>query len=881
MQTRVPFDRIGVLILTLVLLAHVKQAAAQDQVQERGGDQPPQSVPEVEAPSLPPQNIESIEITGERELTSVQDQANAITRFDMGELDKLNITNVDGLASNVPGLHVGQQGQAAIITLRGVGTENASLTGESGVAFHVDGVYFGRPAAARVAFYDIEMIDVKRGPQGLLGGKNSTSGTIEVTTRNPELGEYAAEGDYLIGNYDRQRVRGMVNVPMGEFAAARLALFWEDRDGYLEAVHTPTRNPFSEPLKLYDAGASRDFFDSDNFGLRGKIRFTPAESFDLVVGYHWFREDGNGPQADLVPLTSQLDHNPCVLSGETLPPAHISPDFRSTMPASLACASVFRSRPRNAPKNFVTAIHTPAVEDRDPRKTFLNDPSFTGQKDRYWGFTTHAQYDVPELPALGQTQLKAILGYERTETQFNQDFDASSLLFFPLSSASKVHEHSAQLEWSGDLVDRLEWQASLFFTREQGDAPTQNPSFGSNTTPGEGPPTSAGSTFLETQQEVLNKSYGAALHGAYQLTDAVTFSLGGRWIKDRKRSFLRRKESVTEVEACRPRGGNEAWGLNEEIPWCDATFRGTMWGSRLEFRPTDDHTLYAGIDRGYKSGGFGLGGVGGYLPEKIWAYSIGTKSVFFDQRLQLNVEGFFYNYQDMQIALIDGTETRTENSDARMYGWEIETRAMPIDGLNLRGVLNYIHTETIDYYSLDPATLGDYYQDNRLRIRHDAEEIGRPFTDPYWTCADPSQGVGGTRECRFIGTSGRFDGLDDFSGKELSRSPRWKYTISGDYEIPIGRFGTVIPHVQYTWQDDTYFRVFNRDFDLQEAFHKTDAKLMWESPEQRWTAEVFVENIEDDAIKDFILIGSRVFSSPPLAWYSAPRFYGFRVGFKY
>jgi iron complex outermembrane receptor protein len=137
---------------------------------------------------------------------------------------------------------------------------------------------------------------------------------------------------------------------------------------------------------------------------------------------------------------------------------------------------------------------------------------------------------------------------------------------------------------------------------------------------------------------------------------------------------------------------------------------------------------------------------------------------------------------------------------------------------------------------------------------------------------------GGTQLHRPRGGSG---GLDDFSGNDLSRAPRWTITLSGGYDIPIGRFGTLTPRVQYTWRDDTYFRAFNRDFDLQGAYHLTDAELEWSSPEERWEAELFVQNIEDEAAKQNILVGSRNLGSPPLAWYGPPRFYGFRVGFKY
>ena len=105
--------------------------------------------------------------------------------------------------------------------------------------------------------------------------------------------------------------------------------------------------------------------------------------------------------------------------------------------------------------------------------------------------------------------------------------------------------------------------------------------------------------------------------------------------------------------------------------------------------------------------------------------------------------------------------------------------------------------------------------------------------------------------------------------------------LGAEYEIPLGRFGTLTPRLQYYWQDDAYYRVFNRDKDLQEAFHKTDAKLIWTSPDDRWQAEAFVENIEDEAVIENILVGSNFFGSPLQAWYGQPRFYGVRARYRY
>ena len=784
----------------------------------------------------PPGDIEAIEITGEREETNVQDEAEAVTRFGMADLDKLNISNVDGLAANVPGLHVGQQGQAAILTLRGIGTENASITGESAVAFHVDGISYARPTAARVAFYDIQLIDVTRGPQGLLGGKNSTSGAINVQTNDPSA-EYEAQGDVLFGNYDRVRSRGHVNIPIGEFAAVRTAYFYEQRDGYLDNK------------TLSD---SRDPFDADSFGFRSKLRLTPSDSLDFVVSYNYFKETGNGPQADLVPIAPTWPGNTC--------------GGVSQLPPSLTCNG--------------------AVEDRDARATYANRPS--SQDNRYWGTHGKLTWNTPELPLLGETEVELRGGYQRTDTGFDWDFDASNspITIFNLDSSALSHEYVADARWRGLAADEaLEWQTSLFFSRERADAFTDAVnSLGD----------SGGQTMIP--QSVENKSYGAALHGAYHISDAVTFQLGGRWIKDRKESLLDRvawsygEPNRGTVEMCRGTGG----GLNIlrrpdgtfdygsiAVEPCNLTDRGTMWGSALEWRPLDGHLLYVGIDRGFKSGGFQLGGVGQYGPEHIWAYKAGTKSEFLDGTLQVNLEGFFYNYDDMQIALIDGLQIRTESANTRMYGVELEANAEPIEGLRFGAVIGHLNTEVLEYDSLDPATLGDAFMEDLLTKRTYADLLGTPYA--LQSCINPQ-----TRRrlpCGQLNTTFNGDtirsGLVDFSGNDLSRAPEWKVTLSAEYEFQVGRFGSLTPRIHYAWQDDTYFRAFNRDFDLQEAYHRTDAKLLWDSPEQRWTAELFVENIEDEADTSYVLVGSRAFSAPLLAWYNTPRFYGFRVGFKY
>jgi iron complex outermembrane receptor protein len=833
-------------------------------------------------PVAPPPGIEAIEVTGERmDATNVQDEAQAISAFSGADLDKANIVSVDSLQFNVPGLHVGQSGQAPIITLRGIGTENASLTGEPGVAFHLDGLNVSRPGAARVAFFDLETLEVKRGPQGLVGGKNSTSGHINLISRKP-TDEFEATGDVLFGNYDRVRMRGAFNVPLGEYAATRLALYHETRDGYLDNAN---RSDSDDP------------FDSDDFGLRAHIALHPTESLDLNFSYNYFKQGGGGPQADIVPIGLA---NPCA-PGSLKDPNAVYPTF-TTNPREAACyqrivqeerflpgvhpggTPIFGPNPLNPRERIQVATRFPAVvnfepaiEDSDPRTTYSE--VFSDQKNRYWGWSTHANYAAPSLPLVGETEFKLLGGFQHTGSNFNQDFDATSASLSAFAYDDVARQYTGELQWlGGGFDDRLEWQMSLFHSHETAERYLITPNL------------LTGIANLEVDQETDNKAYGASLHGTYQLTDALAFNLGGRLIKDEKENWLLRSNPPMLSLPSRFQGCTGNLGVIStprdrplfDNPACSLTDREKMWGAGLEWRPFgDDHLLYTRIDRGAKTGGFRAGQVGEYKPERIWAYSLGTKSQFFDQRLTMNLEGFVYNYQDLQIVVLDGATQRTENTDARMYGWDLEASASPIEGSLISAVISYLHTETIDYYSLDPAT-PDQFLVSRLDSRDLADalaEMNVPNNSyEEQLCLNPTGNPSRLPCGELPGTIG---GLDDYGDNRLSRAPEWKYTLSGEYEIPLGRFGSLTPRVQYTWQDDTYFRAFNKDFDLQEAYHLTDVKATWYSPEQIWSLEVGVQNIEDEAPKQNILVGPRFLGSPALAWYSPPRFYYVQVGFKY
>ena len=792
-------------------------------------------------------DVDEITVTGTvSNVTDVQDEAHAVTAFGMEDLDKAEITNVDKLAFNVPGLHVGQQGNQVIVTLRGIGTENASVTGEPGVAYMVDGVNYARPAAAQVAFFDLEGIEVLRGPQGTKGGKNTTAGWINVHTRKPH-DEFETKFDYQVGSYNQKRGRGSVNIPINEYAKSRFAFFWEDRNGY-------QRNRLL-------ADKDRDAFDADDFGFRGHLDVAPTESLELLTTYNYYKQNGNGAQVKLIPRpTGPLD---AFATADCL----AATGGMTNLPLSLACNII------NTP--FIPGTTSPVTRGRtaDSSLLFQEDQILADRApdidNTYWGVTSTATWEMPTLPLFGDTELKGIGAFQKTDVFTSVDFDGTNLTDQLLDLAEDSEQFSGELQWSSIGNDFVDWQGSLFFLRETSESQLllldvrqqfiQTGEFAFEDVPG--------------TQSVENKSYGAALNTTLFLTDNVQLELGGRYTKDVRGIKLLRENTGAlarpglELVTCTgaffdgdvngepdlgPLNGNQP----VPVPSCEQTFRHGTGGAVANWRPDffEDSLIYASANRGFKSGGFGNFGFGEYDPEFVWAYAVGAKNTFFDDRLQVNLEAFLYEYKDLQLTVIDGLSFRTENADAEVYGADLEIEAQPIPGLLLNTVFGYLETELKDYFSIDPTN---------TRQIIDFESC-RQFPTLGQAGVDPGCGM-----------------VSDFSGNVLSRAPKFKVTVGAEYTIYTSEYGSFTPRIQYYWQDDAFYRAFNDPLDEQQTYHLTDVKLSWRSPEERYSLELFVNNIEDDSVFQNVLVGPAEVSSPSLAWYGAPRTWGIRAGFVY
>ena len=223
--------------------------------------------------------LEEVLVTAEKRTTNVQKTPIAITVIGGDILETLVVTDAAGLLGKSPNLHIGKSGANMEITIRGITSTNNVESGDPAAAFHIDGIYLGRPIAAGAAFYDLERVEILNGPQGTLYGRNATAGSINVITNKP-VEDFQAALQLNVGNYDRTYTQGMLNVPVSDEFQMRAAYFTDDRDGYFDLTSSKTG-------KDLDGGDS-----ADDYGVRLHGLYQPSDTVSLLVSGDYLSREG-------------------------------------------------------------------------------------------------------------------------------------------------------------------------------------------------------------------------------------------------------------------------------------------------------------------------------------------------------------------------------------------------------------------------------------------------------------------------------------------------------------------------------------------------------------------------------------------------------------
>jgi iron complex outermembrane receptor protein len=699
--------------------------------------------------------LEEVIVTAQKRSESVQDIPLAVTALSAAMLDERGITDIASLATSVPGMHFGESGSNTRITIRGIGTEQTTVTGDPGVAFHIDGVYQARSSAGQALFYDLARVEVLRGPQGTLYGRNATGGSVNLISNAPD-DDLGGDVEVQLGNYNQQRLRGVLNMPLiDETLLMRLSGQYETRDGYYENL-TP--------------GAD-DLEDVDAVNVRAQFLYRATPDFDALLSFNYSKAKGAGEGA--------------AAQGEYPAP----------------------------PPFFINSKYAPATPNpSDPWK--IRTSGVADRNNERQGATLTLNWE------LGAVALKSITAWQDNDVDSMRDFDFSDVDILNENQIQQSTQYSQELQLTSTSDGPLEWVAGLYWLSEETDAEYWLNDMGEGLSTFPFFPTIdvglPDPTYFGNDSTTEADSLGIFGQASYSISDTVKLTAGLRYSEDEKESTIFRKEFTA------PGGAT----IKKEGDWDSVT-----WKVAADWNVTDESMLYASVSTGFKSGGF-LQTVTSepYDEEEILAWEIGSKNRFFENRLQANISAYFYEYSDMQLRTVRGVDSIVTNAgESEITGLEIELLGRPTEALELGAAFAFTDAEFTDYFDTDPQ-----------------------------------------------------DGTDDvldLSGNSLARSPDATVNLSAAYSWDFNA-GSLTASVNYYWSDEVYFSAYNRDDgDYQDSYHKTDARIIFNSTNDTWYVALAAKNLEDEDVAGQITLANPQLGGAQSVQWQAPRTYNISVGY--
>jgi len=831
--------------------------------------------------------VSDIVVTAQRREQSLQSVPISVSAFGASEIAAKGLNDVSRLEGLVPGFTFGRSGTDARPAIRGVRTENVGINADTTIGFFVDGIYQSRSSQGTLGFVDLERVEVQRGPQGTLYGRNTFGGNISIVSAQPSTDKIAAGADVTVGQNAQFRTTGFFNLPLGETVAVRFAGGYEKSNGFVKNV-----NP-----------AGGNLFDNDDTYLRAAISFKPDSNFTATFKFDYSARGGIGGSAFGYKLVgSYFD----VASNQQL--------FNAT-PVILNTRGGNRDGIIDPPLTIDAGV--PLYAAGNP---YLIDNDYRGALSlKNYGLAANIAYDF------GPVTLKSITGYNDFQTTRTQDTDFSGNQIGAdyQFSAAKTFSQELQLLSSGS--GPFEYVVGGYYFKDKlRDVfiNQQFPQIVRNVTPNINRPAAGG---FYSQNRGATESIAAYAQGSYAVTDQFKITGGIRWTRDRKEykfananAILPLVGGVPDATAITLATGpipDSSFGVQGAPTNCTyatiplpqpgfqclasdttrfvgatfptATFERVTWRIGADYQVTPTNLLYASVSTGFNSGGFNGSqaalalGRGTFTPQTVTAYEIGSKNRFFDNTLQLNVAAFYNKYSNLQeqrqIPTGNTTLSIIENSGkARSYGAELEAIWRPTKALTFNGSFAYLNARYTKY-----------------------DQVAAPFgtsilvADPTATTATVVNGVtiagvGQRRvfavgyKCGLIpgtggaGQPGAAYGCD-LSGNRIAHSPEYSGAFSAQYDIDLGEAGTLSPFAQVNFSGAFFGQPINSILDRQDAFAKLDLRLTY-SYHDKYSIQAFVTNLTNEATATRFVYGG---GGNLQASYAPPRLWGVRLSVAY
>jgi iron complex outermembrane recepter protein len=646
------------------------------------------------------ESVEEIVVTARKKEEKLQETPVSVTAMTSEKLDAAQVTDLSQVQDNAPNLTFDTSApltgtsSAASIYMRGIGSSEFALSADPGVGIYVDGVYLARSIGAVIDMVDTERVEVLRGPQGTLFGRNTIGGAVNVISRAPE-GEFGGQARVTVGTDRLIRTQGTVNIPISETLLSRVSFLNSKRDGFVENR----------------AGTFGDTGDEDRWSARGALQWAMSDAVSLTLRADATRERqlpapnvlvafseniGPGPNCQVVPVPPPggmgmpaLTFPNCSFVGMNNALAR----FIGMMPGAPQFPQFgeqFLNGEHATSGGFVTS--TAAVNNA------ASKPLGPDSDLDVWGTSATLEWDLtPDV------RMRSITAYRRLDHFFALDLDHSPFNILDTVNDYDQDQTTQEIQLFGTAFDkRVDWTVGAYYFDENGDHKDVVEFLG-------GPLT--GGIAILSGGKFDNRATAAFGQVSFDITDQLVLTTGLRYSYEKKTFDVQRQQVIEDSTPVIPM--RLPIGLPLILVENKATNRDRALSPHINLSYTwnDGLMTYASYSEGFKGGGFEqrvfpprLQFVPKFDSEIARVFEVGAKSTMFDGRLILNGSAFFTRYKDLQLSVFDGIAPVTRNAaKARLSGVELETQFRPTPELNIEAGLGYIGTR---YREIDSLATG-------------------------------------------------------------------------------------------------------------------------------------------------------------------------------
>jgi len=633
------------------------------------------------ADQKPGMGIEEIVVTARKREESLQDTPIAISAFTGEGLDIRGVTDLARLDNFAPNLVLRRSPSNSGVTnaavyIRGIGQNDFVPVIDPGVGIYVDGVYLGRSVGAVLDLVDIERVEVLRGPQGTLFGKNTIGGAVSLTTKRPS-DVFEGRVRAKVGTDSRVNLDATVNIPLSESFMTRFTVASFKQDGYVKRV--------------FDG---KDLGDDDTIAGRVTALWLVNDDVEITFSADYSKDDENGPP---LVLTGILPINEGLFGPGGAPSMAL---WQNTFVAQLAAGGIvpggeFFDPVAEFPFNFLACFNPPNLNNPNcfneqyiqPAGGKLNygtDP--TKSELETWGTSVTLDWDINE-----NLTFKAIGAYRTFDGTFWDDNDAAPQKVSELIDIFDQDQTSVELQLLGKAFDnRLNWILGYYYFQEDG----KNIN-----------PVRFSQVWIQSGGYFDSDSWALFGQGTFALTEQLDLTLGLRYTEDTKRYlpdqfFEFFPTGPLPLPPC-PGTGLPCEVGDRVLPYVEESTTSKEWTPmvNLAYRWNDNLMTYVSYSKGFKGGGFTQRifppepSLPDFGPEFVKSYEGGFKYNGWDDRLRLNGAVFFTDYTDIQLLVADPTRVGpfvTNAGDAEIKGFELELLLAPAEGWLISGSVGYL-----------------------------------------------------------------------------------------------------------------------------------------------------------------------------------------------